>query len=85
MVVPPVAVWQYALVDAAYNETAWQVSIHHDGAPADRRSYQGGGWIMDVLNELGRDGWELAERSATGTGGHPNVNAWQLIFKRSIS
>jgi hypothetical protein len=76
-------VWEYTVVAAYWDETAWQISIFQTGKPLDKRTYAGGPWVLAVLNELGRDGWELVDRSATGTGGQPNVNSWQFILKRS--
>jgi len=42
----------------------------------------GVGWISQILNEIGHDGWELISRDATGTSGNDFVTGWQFILKR---
>jgi hypothetical protein len=60
----------------------WALTIRVPGHEIEQRPASGIGWISDILNELGQDGWELVNRVATGTGGNDFVTGWQFIFKR---
>ena len=60
------------------------LTLRVPGHDIEKRSASGIGWISDILNQLGRDGWELIDRAATSTGGSAFVAGWQFIFKRPV-
>ena len=78
--------WEYAHLSAGFDGDSqrWTLVVRVPGCAVERRSARGIEWVYDVLNELGRDGWELVDRVATSTGGNAFVAGWQFIFKRPI-
>jgi len=76
--------WEYAHLSAGFDGPSqqWTLVLRVPGREIEKSVATGIGWISDVLNELGKDGWELVSRVATGTGGNTFVTGWQFIFKR---
>ncbi len=76
--------WEYAHVSAGFDGVTqkWALTLRIPGHDLEKRSAGGVGWIYDILNELGREGWEMIDRVATSTGGNTFVAGWQFIFKR---
>ena len=76
--------WEYAHLSAGFDGLTrqWTLTLRVPGHEIEQRTARGIGWISDMLNELGHDGWELVNRVATGTGGNDFVTGWQFIFKR---
>jgi len=76
--------WEYAHVSAGFDgpSQVWTLTVRVPGFEPERRSATGIGWISEILNELGKDEWELVSRVATGTGGNSFVTGWQFILKR---
>ncbi len=58
------------------------MTLRIPGHDMEKRVASGIDWISGILNELGRDGWELVDRAATSTGGNAFVAGWQFILKR---
>ena len=78
--------WEYAHLSAGFDGLSqqWTLTLRIPGRAVEKSSATGIGWINDTLNELGRDGWELVDRTATSTGGNTFVAGWQFIFKRAL-
>lgn len=76
--------WEYAHLTAQFDGVAqvWTLTLRLPRRDTERRTATGTAWISEVLNDLGKDGWELVDRSATGTGGNAYVTGWQFILKR---
>ncbi len=76
--------WEYAHVSAGFdgNSQLWALTMRVPGHELEKRTAGGVAWISEILNELGKDGWELVDRVATGTGGNAYVTGWQFILKR---
>jgi hypothetical protein len=79
-----VTLWEYAHVSAGFDggTQKWTVTMRVPGRDMEKRSAAGVGWISEILNELGHEGWEMITRDATGTSGNDFVTGWQFIFKR---
>ncbi len=74
--------WEYLII-YVYSETLgggqWQWVVNFGN-----RKYAHTSEIMQLMNELGRNGWELVSAmSINWSGGE--TNAFQMFFKRSIS
>jgi len=76
--------WEYAHLSAGFDgpSQVWTLTLRVPGRETERRTATGIGWISEILNELGKDGWELVSRVSTGTGGNAFVTGWQFILKR---
>jgi hypothetical protein len=76
--------WEYAHLSAGFDGVTqqWSVTMRVPGREMEKRSVTGVGWISQILNELGHEGWELISRDATGTSGNDFVTGWQFILKR---
>jgi hypothetical protein len=76
--------WEYAHLSAGFDGVTqqWTVTMRVPGRDMEKRSVTGVGWISQILNELGHEGWELISRDATGTSGNDFVTGWQFILKR---
>ena len=76
--------WEYAHLIAQFDGVTqqWTLTLRLPRRDTERRTATGTSWIGDVLNDLGKDGWELVDRSATGTGGNAYVTGWHFILKR---
>jgi hypothetical protein len=76
--------WEYAHLSAGFDGVTqqWTVTMRVPGREMEKRLVTGVGWISQILNELGHDGWELISRDATGTSGNDFVTGWQFILKR---
>ncbi len=76
--------WEYAHLSAGFDGQSqeWTLTLRVPTRNVEQRSAKGIAWIFDILNELGRQGWELVDRTATSTGGNAFVAGWQFIFKR---
>jgi len=76
--------WEYAHLTAGFDVASqqWTLTLRLPGRDIERTVVTGIMWVSDVLNDLGKDGWELVDRSATGTGGNAFVTGWQFILKR---
>lgn len=76
--------WEYAHVSAGFDghSQLWSLTLRIPGLELEKRTEGGIAWISEILNELGKDGWELVDRVATGTGGNSYVTGWQFILKR---
>jgi hypothetical protein len=78
--------WEYAHLSAGFDGLSqlWTLTLRLPGLDVEKRTASGIGWVSDMLNELGRGGWELIDRTATSTGGNAYVAGWQFIFKRPV-
>ena len=78
--------WEYAHLSAGFDGVSqlWTLTLRLPGLAVEKRTAGGIGWVSDILNELGRVGWELIDRTATSTGGNAYVAGWQFIFKRPV-
>jgi hypothetical protein len=76
--------WEYAHLSAGFDGATqqWTVTMRVPGRDIEKRLVTGVGWISQILNELGHDGWEMVSRDATGTSGNDFVTGWQFILKR---
>jgi hypothetical protein len=79
--------WQYAHVSAGFDGAAqqWTITLRIPSRAIEKRLARGVGWISDILNELGCEGWELVSRVSTGTSGNDFVTGWQFILKRPVA
>ncbi len=79
--------WEYAHLAAGFDGSTqeWTLTLRVPGRPIHKRTARGIEWITEILNELGRDGWELIDRVATSTGGNAFVAGWQFILKRPLN
>src|ERR1700729_3530739 len=79
--------WEYAHLSAGFDGLSqeWTLTLRVPTRNVEQRSAKGIAWIFDILNELGRQGWELVDRTATSTGGNAFVAGWQFIFKRPVA
>jgi hypothetical protein len=78
--------WEYAHLAAGFDAVTqqWALTLRVPGRDTEKRSARGVNWISEILNELGKDGWEMIDRTATSTGGSTFVAGWQFIFKRPV-
>ena len=78
--------WEYAHLAAGFDVVTqkWALTLRIPGRVVEKRTTTGVNWISEILNELGRDGWELIDRVATSTGGNAFVAGWQFILKRPV-
>ena len=76
--------WEYAHISAGFDGVTqvWALTLRIPGRDIEKRVASGIDWISGILNELGRDGWELVDRAATSTGGNAFVAGWQFLLKR---
>jgi hypothetical protein len=76
--------WEYAHLSAGFDGVTqqWTVTMRVPGRDIEKRLVTGVGWISQILNELGHEGWEMVSRDATGTSGKDFVTGWQFILKR---
>jgi len=88
------SVWEYAqltiIVDARTEEHTRTILWHGPGAGADDNLSDSEQTVLDLLNQLGTDGWELAGVEEDKQGGNRGTDwgaTWSLtsyIFKRPV-